>query len=213
MSMRPSRAAAGFGQRRRLLFVVALASLALLATDPGVARADIAVVGVNPRTAKPGQEVELTVGCGACKAAYITNGPAHPPRDFPAFLVPLARAPQAGPCPDGRSGLCAPTSLGPPSRPPFVALGRARPTFRERALARIPRPRYRLRFGVPSVAPGRYALVLYCAVCVDGPQGSLITDPHNPSYGLRVLASRPAGSSEPVRLLGVVLLLLEAILP
>jgi len=70
-----------------------------------------------------------------------------------------------------------------------------------------------LRFGVPSVVPGRYALVLYCAVCVDGPQGSLITDPHNPSYGLRVLASRQAGNSEPVRLLGVVLLLLEAILP
>jgi hypothetical protein len=85
-------------------------------------------------------------------------------------------------------------------------LGRARPTFRERDLARIPRPRYRLRFGVPSVAPGRYALVLYCGVCADGPQGSLITDPHNPSYGLRVLASHPAGNSEPVRLLGVVLL-------
>jgi hypothetical protein len=211
--MCPSRGSAGFEQRRRFFFVAALASLALVATNPGVAKADIGVVGVSPRAAQPGREVELTVGCGACKAAYIVNGPAHPPRDFPAFLVPLARAPQAGPCSDGRSGLCAPTWLGPPSRPPFVALGRARPTFRERDLARIPRPRYRLRFGVPAVAPGRYALVLYCGVCANGPQGSLITDPHNPSYRLRVLASRPAGNSEPVRWLGMILRLLEAILP
>lgn len=100
------------------------------------------------------------------------------------------------------------------SQPATVrGVGPARPTFRERDLARIPRPHYRLRFAVPSVAPGRYAVVLYCGVCADGPQGSLITDPHNPSYGLRVPASRPAGNSEPVRWSGVVLRLLEAILP
>lgn len=149
--------------------------------------ADVGIESVSPRAGQPGQDVVLTVGCGACRSAVIVNGPAHPPADFPIFLVPLAQAPRAGPCPGGSSGLCTPFSVGPPAGDRFVPLGRAKPTFRERDLARTPMPRYRLRFRIPEVGPGSYALVIYCASCYRGPRGSLIAYLQDPGWRLRVL--------------------------
>jgi hypothetical protein len=173
---------------RRAIPVMLSASLLLLggAVRPVGAEADVGIERVSRRAGEPGQQVVLTVACGGCKAASIVNGPAHPPRDFPVLLVPSARVPRSGPCP-GDGERCAPSSLGPPRGDPFVLLGKAKPTFRERDLARTPVPRYRLRFRIPEVEPGSYAFVLYCASCYRGPRGSLIAYRQDPGWRLRVL--------------------------
>lgn len=64
----------------------------------------------------------------------------------------------------------------PPSGPPYYFVGRQRCTHTER-----PQPwpdggywTATLTFRVPSVTPGRYELVFYCAVCHRGPGGKLV---------------------------------------
>jgi hypothetical protein len=174
--------------RRPILLMLAVSLLlAGGAVWSAVTEADVGIESVSPRAGQPGQHVVLTVGCGACRSAAIVNGPAHPPADFPIFLIPAAQAPRIVPCPGSSSGLCAPSSVGPPSGDPFVPLGRAKPTFRERDLARTPMPRYRLRFRIPEVEPGSYTLVIYCGSCYRGPRGSLIAYPQDPGWRLRVL--------------------------
>ena len=64
----------------------------------------------------------------------------------------------------------------PPSGPPYHFLGRFRCTHTDR-----PQPfgdggywTATVTFRVPSVAPGRYELVFYCAMCHPGPGGKLV---------------------------------------
>jgi hypothetical protein len=86
------------------------------------------------------------------------------PLTLPLYLVPSSIVPPATSCHNG-TAICEPTSLGAPRRPGWTWLGRFFPT----------RPRFRFR--VPSVAPGPYRPVIYCAPCVPGPRGSLLAGP------------------------------------
>jgi hypothetical protein len=142
-------------QLRRSTVLALLAFAMALFADPVVA--DVGRFDARPRAAAPGSSAELSFA-----AAW--------PQRFPVSLVPLARAPEPFPCHGGR-GLCAPATLAPPRRPPFVFLGWARPD-RESSARYI--YRYRFRFDVPNVRSGAYAFVLWCAGCYEAPRGSLI---------------------------------------
>lgn len=145
--------------------------LALLAL-PANAAADIDVnVGVD--RARVGELVTLAVGCGGCQTTEV---------ELPVALVPAADPNSAHPC--ARTS-CARRSPRPPRRAPYVPLGVARfATLSERAL---------VRFAVPDVEPGRYAVVAYCRPCGN----SIVGNPSkryadNAAFPLRVLAS-PSG--------------------
>src|SRR5262249_44715640 len=119
-------------------------------------QAALVVHRVAPAVAHSGDTVRVYAG------GYLgpQPWPAHP-----IVLVPLAQAPKAGPC---GGGWCPPTTT--PAalhRPPFVPLG---------SIARW-RPAYYGGEGVltarlPVLAPGRYAVLLFCEQC----GGSLIGD-------------------------------------
>lgn len=154
--------------RRRRLLVAAYRSalgsvlVGLLLAAPSAA--DVGVVGLNPAVAKPGERVELRVGCGSCP----------PGASFPISLVPLAQAPRSHSC--RRNVLCIPAATEPPHVRPFVLLGH---TGGGDALFSTPHPvgsESHLRFLTPDVAPGRYAFVIFCATCYQGPRGGLIAD-------------------------------------
>ena len=161
--------------------------LALLMVEP--AGADIGVYKVIPTEGVPGTPVELSVACGACLAVSVVRGRRHPPAAFPIALTPLARAPKPHPC--GGNAECMPApAAGSLRKRPFVFLGVAKPLFTERQLtrmgARLARgacslatpsgcmPEYRLRFRIPMVTPGDYAIVI--CDCYPGPRGGLIVD-------------------------------------
>ena len=134
----------------------------LLIAAPTVT-ADTGVVSISPHFARPGERVDLMVGCGACPADA----------NFPVSLVPVAKTPRLHPC--AENAVCEPTVRQPPRERPFVLLGSASAS---RALL--------LRFSVPDIEPGHYAFVLFCASCVRGPRGSLIADT-SPGTVLRIL--------------------------
>jgi hypothetical protein len=135
---------------RRTGFLIALTAAVLApGATPGEADADIGVRLVKPAAARPGAFVELTIFCGGCRRTL----------NLPISIIPVADAPRTRDCP---RGTCGPTAASPPRTRPYVFVGIARP--------------YRLRFRVPQVAPGRYAFVIFCAPCVRGPRGSLITN-------------------------------------
>jgi hypothetical protein len=79
---------------------------------------------------------------------------------LPFYLVPYARRPQVYAC--GTNAYCTPRTKRAP-RSPYVYLGRLRRTRDFYALQR-------LRFRVPRVRPGHYAVVIWCRPC----HGSLI---------------------------------------
>ncbi len=88
------------------------------------ARADIAVISVQPTIARAGQFVQVRSGAYKALAA------------MPLYLIAQARAPRPHPCGrrrrDGQpSGFCEPVSLSPPHKPPFWLIGRL--DFRRRA--------------------------------------------------------------------------------
>ena len=146
------------------------------------ATADTTVVGLSPKVARPADQVDLRIGCGACPADAT----------FPISLVPVAKAPRPYPCRD--NALCTPTAPAPPRQRPFVFLGS---TSGARALAPTVQPPgsdSRLRFPVPKIAPGVYAFVIF-AVSRRSPPGSLIADT-GPGDLLQILPSEtPAGSA------------------
>ncbi len=146
------------------------------------ATADTTVVGLSPKVARPGERVDLRIGCGACPADAT----------FPISLVPVARAPRPYPC--GDSAICSPTAPAPPRQRPFLFLGS---TSGARALAPSVQPPgsdSHLRFAVPKIEPGVYAFVIF-AVSRRGPPGSLIAD-MGPGHLLRILRSEtPVGSA------------------
>jgi hypothetical protein len=76
------------------------------------------------------------------------------------YLAPESTVPPLRPCRNG--AICYPTSLGPPKHKGWIWLGRFFPT------------RDTFHFRVPTVRPGEYRPVVYCAPCVRGRPGSLI---------------------------------------
>jgi hypothetical protein len=126
---------------------VPLIAIASVLVFAPVARADIGV-RLDRSSARPGDRVVAT------SASFFLS----------LYLVPATLVPQPSSCHQG-TAVCAPTSLGPPQRRGWTWLGRFFPN----------RPRFRFR--VPSVAPGVYRPVVYCAPCARGPRGSLISGP------------------------------------
>ncbi len=114
----------------------------------------------------------------------MLGGRPGPPRWFGIWLTPSAH-----PLDRNRLG---------PSRPPhlpsFTYLGRAERAPDPNAPDSHGVPRYVLRFRVPALAPGSYKYVLYCAGCLDGPQGTLIESGPAPPIRLRVAPPASASS-------------------
>jgi hypothetical protein len=106
---------------------------------------------------------------------------------FPILLVPMGYRLAPHRC--GSDALCAPVSVGPPRRRPFVYLGRASPAVtRADLLEHLGTvPRYRLEFRVPNVKAGLYKLVIYSSA-PGAREGSLITEPVLRRWLLRVRA-------------------------
>lgn len=185
-----ARFSGGFSAELRTILAIGLIAAAVL-IGPGRATADVGVVTVDPPRAAPGDRVAAWLGCGSCLAASVAQGPRHPPPSFPVSLVPAARTPEPKHC--GKYPACGLFSNGPPRKRPYTFLGLAKPTFHERELEEWPccgAPKYRLRFRIPAVEPGRHAFVIYCEGCLPGPRGSLIVDTVDPDDGLRVLPGR-----------------------
>ena len=155
--------------------------LSALLIAASTATADTAVVGLSPKVARPGDQVDLRIGCGACPADAT----------FPISLVPLAKAPLPNPC---DNAVCAPTAPTPPRQRPFVFLGSTSGARQLAPNVQPPGSDSRLRFPVPKIEPGTYAFVIF-AVSRRGPPGSLIADT-GPGDLLRILPSEtPAASA------------------
>jgi hypothetical protein len=171
-------------------------SFGLLASPP--AAADIGVQKVTPKTGEPGTPAELSVGCGACLAVSVAQGPKHPPAALPIALVPLSDAPEPHRC--HGNGFCSPTTHAKRLRQrPFVFLGVAKPQFTERQLGHwraSTGPQYRLRFQIPPVKPGDYTLVIFCGECYRGSRGGLIVDAVSHRALLRVERGDPSTSAK-----------------
>ena len=176
--------AAGNWQRtvdgRNLACVLGALLAAFIAA--ATAAADTAVVGLSPKVARPGDQVDLRIGRGACPADAT----------FPISLVPVAKAPRPYPCRD--NALCTPTAPAPPRQRPFVfpaALAvqtSARPDGAATWFGLAP-SLYR-----PEIEPGVYAFAIF-AVSRQGPPGVLIADT-GPGHLLRILPREtPVGSS------------------
>jgi hypothetical protein len=150
-----------------ICLVLTLAGLAGAST----ATADIGVVSVKPKIARPGERIDLEVGCGWCRKAT----------SFPISLVPLAKAPQPHPCGvrfkgGAETALCSPTAPRPPRERPFVPLGCTRTSGALLPSADPPGWQSELRFSAPELAPGPYAFVIFTAACGQFRRGSLIVD-------------------------------------
>jgi len=136
---------------------IALAIVALLAlAAPERAAADIGVLGSDGRRVQVGERVTVRIGCGGCPRSGLA---------LPVALVPAGHTGRH-PC---RGTSCASASVGPPTGPPYVPVGVARP-------GRVSDVS-RLQFDVPKARRGLYAYVVYCAPCLPGPRGSLIGHP------------------------------------
>jgi hypothetical protein len=155
-----------------------IAASALIA--PASAKADIAVTSRTPAVATVGEAVKVRVESGAPRS----------PVEFPISLVPLDLAPNPYPC--APNAFCAPAAPGPPRIGPFDYVGRAELLPNSRP----PIHRYRLRFRVPHLKPGRYAFVIYCGGCQPGPRGSLLVYTQVRNDLLRVIRRPDRASSD-----------------
>jgi hypothetical protein len=157
--------------KNSLSLVVFVTAVVLLAASS--ATADVGVEKVSRLRGTPGQEVRLTVGCGAC------TRPARTPASFPISLVPVNKVPKPHRC--GAQALCPPSAKAVPRRAPFTFLGAARRSEDEDGSHSG--QRYVLEFEIPKLATGRYTYVIYCDACLDGKGGTLITNPNpKPSF-------------------------------
>src|SRR5262249_14670520 len=159
-----------------LAIIVAAGFLSAVTT----ATADTAVVGLNPKVARPGERVNLRIACGNCDAGA----------SFPVSLVPVANAPRPYPC--HGNAVCSPTTAAAPRQRPFFFLGWTASGARPAAV-RPPVSNSHLRFTVPKTEPGTYAFVVL-AINRRGPSGTLIADTR-PAYVLRVLPSDASADS------------------
>jgi hypothetical protein len=136
--------------------LVGLVVAAVLIT-PARAPADIGITGQTPRSAFPGQTVEVDLGCG---------WPRGCPHAIPMSLIAAGKAPEPRSCgelerkglgPDlPKNALCSPMTRRPPRRRPYVFLGRATKVEQTQYAER-----YELRFQVPHLRPGSYAFVAF----------------------------------------------------
>ena len=160
----------------RSLLLVALVAAFVHLTAPA-AMADLGVEKASRSGGKPGESVELTLGCGACSAAG-----AQPIASFPISLVPVGEVPRPHRC--GPKALCPPRVRAVPQRPPFTYLGEARLRRGKEDRAIL---RYVLDFTIPRLPAGSYTYVIYCDSCVDGRAAALITEPNaNAGWRLRI---------------------------
>ena len=125
------------------------------------AAADIGITSVSPRSAHAGTVVSVTVD------GYLGL---RRPR-MPIVIAPMAVMPKPAPC---NLGICEPeVSRSRLNLQPYRVVGeihdwRIDPNLPDHASAI-------LRFRLPQVAPGLYAVALWCAPCVrDDGGGSLI---------------------------------------
>jgi hypothetical protein len=132
----------------------AACAIAIAATTTAVARGDIGVVAVSRTTAHPRDVVYVRV------VGYDRPWPR-----MPLYLVPATRVPQRRAC--GPNAICEPRAKRPPTRPPYTRIGQVH--FRHSGSGVV-------RFHVPSLIPGRYRFVVYCAPCYRGPGGSLVVN-------------------------------------
>jgi hypothetical protein len=140
----------GRDRRTRIVRRVFLLSGALFGVLCATAHADLGPPRLSQSAGKPGQ---------------VVTGRA--PRGMPVLMIPERLAPQPYSC--NGNAICAPYSVGAPSRSPWVRLGRlSGPVF--------PITFGTLRFRVPRVEPGPYKIFLYCEPCYRGRRGSLLTD-------------------------------------
>jgi hypothetical protein len=144
-----------------------------LALTAPPATGDIAVVGVSPRHANPGEEANVSIGSGTSISSPTGEGP------FSVSLVPLADTPKPHRCGSRAAAACLPAAVGPPREAPFVYLGQAT-RVKNQEKRYVPKLRYvqefRLHFQVPAVTPGRYSFVIFSARSYPGPRGGLIVD-------------------------------------
>lgn len=152
---------------RRTLKVRSLFAVSLLLLLPAVAAADIGVTELEPRVARPGETIRITV------RGYLGYEPWKP---MPVVLVPASRAPQPYRCRrKSVIGICTP-SVYPRQlvKPPYRPLGSVRrwKPFDSTMVNAVGV----LAAQVPATAPGRYLLGLFCASCTPGPKGSVIID-------------------------------------
>jgi hypothetical protein len=138
------------GRRIRIVRRVFPLSGTLFGLLCATAHADVGPPRLSPSAAKPGQVV---VGRGSS--------------GMPVLMIPAWLAPKRYSCHGGAG--CEPYSVGVPSRPPWIRLGRMSGRV-------LPVTFGTIRFRVPPVAPGRYKVFVYCEPCYRGRRGSLITD-------------------------------------
>ncbi|HEX6700300.1 MAG TPA: hypothetical protein VF101_06165 [Gaiellaceae bacterium] len=138
----------------RARVVIAL-SLIGLATVASTARSDVGLISIDRTSGRPGDRVVARFG------GYDRQWPR-----MPVYLVPARRSPQRAPCLgiDPRA-VCEARVPRAPKGVPYTFLGR---------IHYAPPARGRFRFRVPRIAPGLYALLVYCAPCYKGPGGSVI---------------------------------------
>jgi hypothetical protein len=116
---------------------------------------DIGLVSISRTSGRPGDRVVARFG------GYDREWPR-----MPVYLVPARREPQPAPClgVDARA-VCEARVRRPPRGAPYTFVGR---------IHYAPPLRGRMRFRVPRLAPGWYAILVYCAPCYKGPGGSVI---------------------------------------
>lgn len=172
-------------EKRRGVFALLAAGAAavlLLSLLPSGASADVGISSVSRHGGKPGDAVKLTLSCGFCfppcegpkgqrHPAGYDHGPCmlgtkrEPPRWFGISLIPLARAKSPVDCAAGR---CPPRAPRPPRRSPYRFLGQATPPPGGNNPENGDIPRYSVDFEIPELAPGLYAYVIWCDVCLRG---------------------------------------------
>jgi hypothetical protein len=126
---------------------VLLAFAVALAVVAPTARADIGLVSISRTSGRPGDRVVARFG------GYDRQWPR-----FPVYLVREPWYPKTPAC-------CEPRVRHPPRGGRFTFLGRVHYGAPQHG---------RFVFHVPRLRPGTYGLVIYCAPCYKGPDGSLI---------------------------------------
>jgi hypothetical protein len=185
-----------------LLAAAMLVAVTALRSEP--ARAAVGVEKVSRLAGAPGDPVDLTLACGFCfppchgapghrNVPCMLGTKAQPPKEFPISLVPIEKAPKLHRC--GPNAVCSPTPVGAPRRFPYSYLGRATPPADDGSSSGgRDLPRYLLPFTIPKLRPGVYTYVIFCDVCAPGRRGSLIANPQDRRWRLRVLSPAPHGS-------------------
>jgi hypothetical protein len=128
----------------------------------GVAAADIGIVSMSAKAARPGERVSMRV------EGYL--GP-KPWGAYPIVLVPQLAEPHPYKC--GTRAICGPTRLpGAIRKAPFSVVGSVTHWHILRGIS--VNGWGQLVFRVPKLSPGVYVPMLVCARCARAPRVSLI---------------------------------------